>query len=460
MKGITRFFPTMLCIAMFVPALFLGYGVERSNFGPLVLTYGVWFALFLFVLWRWGDASEHRRLLLGTGVALRVAMVFGLPLLSDDVYRFLWDGRLWAAGFHPFLHTPREFLEQGLWASGIDAGLFAKLNSPDYHTVYPPLAQSIFYLSALVGTSSLWPGVLVIKLFLLTCELGTLYLLHKRFPLGRGALLYVLNPLPILEICGNAHFEGAAVFFVLLGLFALHHGRTAFAATSWALAVAAKLVPLLFVPILLRYLGWKKGLQFVGVFGSACLVLFTPLFNLEVLQNMASSLDLYFQKFAFNASLFYIFWEIGRFFGQYTMDKTLGPLMAVFAAGGILFLAWRLRKKDARLVTFMLLASVWHLLWSSTIHPWYLCLPLVLVRSPKSEGWMVDRRLSTVDLLRTSQFVLLWSGTVILSYSHYAGGGFQENYVLITLEYVLPFLLALSLCLLPRNNPLCSETTH
>ncbi|MCC6411949.1 MAG: hypothetical protein IT270_09840 [Saprospiraceae bacterium] len=429
-----RLLPILLCAAMFLPALFLGYGVERSQFGLLVASYGIWFVLYLYVLWRWGDKPEHRRLLLGAGVVLRVAMVFGLPLLSDDIYRFLWDGRLWAAGIHPFLYTPREFLELGLSAPGIDADLFARLNSPDYHTVYPPLAQSVFYLSALVGTASLWPGVLVIKLFLLACELGTLYLLHRRFPIGRGALLYALNPLPILEICGNAHFEGAAVFFVMLGLLALNYGRAAFAATSWALAVAAKLVPLLFVPLILRYLGWKKGLVFSAVFGVACLALFVPMFNLQVLQNMASSLDLYFQKFAFNASLFYVFWEIGLYFGQYTMDKTLGPIMAIFAAGGILVLAWKLQK--GKVMYFMLAASLWHLLWSSTVHPWYLCLPLVLVRSPKSEV----RSKSTVDSRQSavgpSTFVLFWSGTVVLSYSHYAGGGFQENYGLIAAEYL------------------------
>lgn len=435
----TNIFPKTLCAAMLVPALYLGYGVERSDFGLLLLAYGVWFALFLYVTWRWGDKPEHRRFLLGAGIVLRVAMVFGLPLLSDDIYRFLWDGRLWAAGIHPFLYTPREFLELGLTAPGIDAGLFARLNSPDYHTVYPPLAQSVFYLSALAGNSSLWPGILVIKLFLLACELGTIYLLHRRFPTGCGALIYVLNPLPILEICGNAHFEGAVVFFVLLGLFALDRGRAVFAASSWALAVAAKLVPLLFVPLVVRYLGWKKGLVFMAVFGVACLALFIPLFNVQVLQNMASSLDLYFQKFAFNASLFYVFWEIGLFFGQCTMDKTLGPMMAIFAAGGILVLAWRLQKNDIRLNTIMLFAAVWHLLWSSTVHPWYLSLPLVLVRSKST----VDSRQSTVFGLRTSHFALFWSGTVILSYSHYAGGGFQEHYGLIALEYLIPLALVI-----------------
>lgn len=438
---------------MFPPALLLGYGVERSDFGALVASYSLWFGLFLFVLWRWGDKPEQRRLLLGTGIVLRVAMVFGLPLLSDDIYRFLWDGRLWAAGFHPFLHTPREFLELGLTAPGIDAGLLARLNSPDYHTVYPPLAQSVFYLSALAGTAALWPGVLVIKLFLLACELGTVYLLHRRFPTGRGAFLYVLNPLPILEICGNAHFEGAAVFFVLLGLFALDRDRAAFAATSWALAVAAKLVPLLFVPLVVRYLGWKKGLLFTAVFGAACLALFLPLFNLQVLQNMASSLDLYFQKFAFNASLFYVFWEIGLFFGQYTMDKTLGPIMAVFAASGILYFAWKLQ--PGKIMYSMLAASLWHLLWSSTVHPWYLCLPLVLVCRPKSKvsrQSTVDSRQSTCFGFRTSDFILLWSGTIIVSYSHYAHGQFREDYSLIGLEYLLPLVACLALWMVKTRN--------
>ena len=80
------------------------------------------------------------RWLLGISLLLRIIPMFAIPALSDDFYRFIWDGRLLAAGINPFAGLPGEFLnEPALVAKGISNELYGLLNSPTHYTIYPPV---------------------------------------------------------------------------------------------------------------------------------------------------------------------------------------------------------------------------------------------------------------------------------------------------------------------------------
>jgi alpha-1,6-mannosyltransferase len=237
---------------------------------------------------------------------------------------------------------------------------------------------------------------------------------------------YALNPLIILEIMGNCHFEGAMLFFLLAGIVALLRGYLPGAALFWALATASKLVPLLFLPIILVYLGWRAGFRFGLLFSVCCLALFLPLLDLDILKNMAGSLNLYFRQFAFNAGGYYVLKAIGKALAPPTLDvgRALGPMLgAVVFAGvwGIAFLrpekpgvpgGWSLTEK-------LVLAATLYLALATTVHPWYIVLPFGL------------------SLLTRWRFPLVWTAVAALSYSHYTGGGFQENYAWIAVEYAV-----------------------
>lgn len=426
----TRYIVGLACAGL---TIFLGYGVTRADFGAFITVYGLFFALYLRLASHLKDQPETTlRWYIGLGIALRICLLFSLPQLSDDYYRFLWDGRLTMAGIHPFAHPPDYFMAQQTLPPGIDAELFSRLNSPQYFSVYPPVCQAVFALAALPDGQSWWSNVLIMKLFLLVCELGTLWLLSRRnirdgaaqqyFP----ALLYALNPLVLLEIMGNCHFEGAMIFFLLAGWQALRRDKIMPAAIWWALATASKLLPLMLLPIVWAWLGARKGLIFIAVFGAASLLLFAPL--LAVLPNILESLDLYFRQFQFNASVYYILRGAGFWWKGYDIGETLGPFLGLMTLTGILLLAWRTRDRVAlpggwiglRPVGFeaaIVVALSLHLFFSATVHPWYITVPFA------------------AGLLGGAHFPLVWTGLAALSYSHYAAGGFEENYWLIALEY-------------------------
>lgn len=408
---------------------FLGYYARRSDFWVFLSAYAAFFGLYGWVVSHIARAEEAdcqrlSRYYTVLGIALRVALLFNLPNLSDDIYRFLWDGHMTLAGIHPFAHPPIWFVENQVPLPGIAIDLYPQLNSPRYFSVYPPVCQGVFALAAWLAPNSIWGGMLVIKLFLLACEIGTVALLYSNFKLqtSNSALLYALNPLVVLEVVGNCHFEGAMIFFLLVGLWMLREGRVTWPAILWALAVASKLVPLMFLPLVWRWLGWGRGLVFVAVFGAASVVLFAPLLSPEVLANMSRSLDLYFQKFQFNASLYYLLRAVGIWQTGFDRGDFIGPTLGGAAAVGILLLAcFRLNPQDrfGRLTEVMLHVAFLHLTCAATVHPWYITLPFVLSLSADRRYW----------------FVWAWSAAVVLSYSHYADGAFQENYSLIAVEY-------------------------
>ncbi len=424
-------------LAMCGLTFFLGYCVQRSDFWVFFGAYAAFFGLYGWVILQITRADEGLGLRLSRyytalGIALRVLLLFHLPLLSDDIYRFIWDGRLTAAGVHPFAHPPTWFMENQVFPPGITPELYAQLNSPRYFTVYPPVCQAVFVLAAWLAPNSVWGGMLVIKLFLLACEIGIVKLLSKFTPhcsllTAHPSLLYALNPLLILEVVGNCHFEGAMIFFLIAGLLLLRQGRVVGAAGLWALAVASKLVPLMFLPLVWRWLGWRKGGLFVGVFGVTSMLLFVPLLNIDVLTNMGRSLDLYFQKFQFNASLYYLLRAAGLWQTGFDKGSVIGPWLGIMVAVGVLGLAFfrlKPRAKFEALMESMLFATFLQITCAAAVHAWYVTVPLALGL-----------------LTRWWRFVLVWSGVVMLSYSHYAEGLFQENYGLIAVEYVLVWLV-------------------
>lgn len=418
-------FPALL-IALLMAActIGLGYFVEQSSFDLILAFYAPFFLLYGWVAAR---AKEGRlRFWIGVAVLLRIVLLFAMPALSDDIYRFVWDGRLLAHGYNPFDHLPSYYLEAGIAVPGITEDLYRQLNSPEYFTIYPPVAQATFALAAWLSPLSLAGSALVMKLFLLICELGSLYLLWRlldHFELPRThLLLYALNPLIIVEITGNLHYEGAMIFFLLLALWWLVRERWTLSAVALALSIASKLLPLMFLPFLIRRLGWRRSLRFFAVLGLALLLLFLPLANGVFFSNFGESLDLYFRKFEFNGSIYYFARWIGYQRVGYNLIFKLGPQLAMITFFGILFVAWL--ERDLRWRTLparWLFAICLYLFLTTTVHPWYLGLPIVLC------------------LFTPFRFPILWSGLIFLTYVNYSYEPYWENLWVVALEYGLVF---------------------
>lgn len=410
----------------------IGFSFHRYETGKLMAAFSALFGTYMYIVFRSDDDSIG--FWFYTSILFRAVLLFNLPNLSDDFYRFIWDGRLWASGYHPFAEVPSFYVSHSADIPGIDESLFQKLNSPEYFTIYPPLAQLIFWLAVKISPTSIYGSVLVMKVVVFMAEIGSLKIMQRLlsgFGLpAKRILIYALNPLIILELVGNVHLEAVLIFFLLLSVLLLFDKKVSTAAVAFSGAVCVKLIPLIFLPSLISHLGWKKALRFYLIAATACVILFIPFWDMEVVYGFQDSIAYYFKKFEFNASIYYLVRGFGYWQYGYDVIQTVGWKLGLISFTAILLLSkvslsgspgllavsgWRV---DRSLLVRFLLVLLAYYLFTTTLHPWYIA-PLL-----------------AISIFTEFRFPILWSGMIFLTYSGYSEHGFHENLVIVFVEYV------------------------
>ena len=410
-------------VVLLAGALLLLAQVPRENFGLTVLLFSLAFVGMLGSYLLTGEEVNFKRLLL-LGIVLRGCLFFFEPNWSEDGARFLWDGELLRLGQNPYSLTPKQVQEQQGEGNELGAQLYQELNSPNYYSVYPPLNQAFFWLGALVGQGSVAQGYLAMRGMLLLGEIGVFYLfwgLLARFELPqKQILLYWFNPLVILEVVGNLHFEGVVLLFLLATLINLSRQKLGWSGAFWGLAVGMKLLPFLLAPAFFFWKGVRTSLQFWGVAAVVLVLAFLPLVYWNSWENFLQSLQLYQGKFEFNASLYYLFRALGYELAGFNTIWYLTKIGMVITLIGAVWLSWK--RSNASLFE---IPSVWlqlyliYFLLQPVVHPWYLLPGLGL--SILSRQWTF----------------LLWSFGAIFSYQAYSQNPVQEQTLFLGLEYGL-----------------------
>ncbi|HNP08015.1 MAG TPA: hypothetical protein PKN99_10325 [Cyclobacteriaceae bacterium] len=430
-----KWFAYILALIILAGHTYLGYTLERFNHAAL---FPIYFLLFAVYLWILKKSDEHSiRFWLYVSFAARLCLLFSLPLLSDDFYRFIWDGRLLTQGINPFTELPSYYLSESKSIIGIDNQLFDHLNSQQYYSVYPPLAQFIFWVSVVLSPDSILGSVVIMRLFILAAEIGSIILLWKLTATlntaRKNVLIYALNPLVIIELTGNLHFEAIVIFFVLLTIYLLAQVKIWHAGFAFALAVMAKLLPLVLLPQFFTRLGLRKSFFFYLTVGITCLLVSLPFITNEMINGLGSGLGLYFGKFEFNASIYYIVREYGYLTKGYNIIQSVGWKLALISTLTILLISiWPLRGLGKRILSSpetvlpiekMATTMVWVLLiyylLATTVHPWYIT------------------SMVAFSALTRYRFAVIWSGLIFLTYSGYHRTGFEENLYLVALEYIV-----------------------
>jgi alpha-1,6-mannosyltransferase len=226
---------------------------DTDGFTVLALVQGAFYLAAVALTWRGGFSRRALVAVLALATLMRLAVLLAPPYLSDDINRYVWDGRVEAAGINPYLYVPSD----PHLAALRDGTIFPKINRSDYApTIYPPIAEYIFFLGTRVSES-----LTAMKATLLAFELAAVLLLLRllddwRLPRER-ILIYAWHPLTLWEFAGSGHVDAAVVTFVVLALWARR--RQAAWLTGGALAAAAlvKFFPLVLFPALYRRWGWK-----------------------------------------------------------------------------------------------------------------------------------------------------------------------------------------------------------
>lgn len=422
---------------------FFAYDLRRFEHEKLLLLYSGLFGLFLLIY----KSTENLKLLFWLSILFRLLFLIAIPNLSQDFYRFIWDGRLLAQGINPYLYTP-DFLMKTDWfhvkQSNVLYTNMGKLSASHFSN-YPPINQLCFFLASIFGEHSILSSAIVFRSLIIFSDIGILFLgkrLLKALKLSlKKIYLFILNPLIIIELTGNLHFESVMIFFLAWSFYLLLIGKWKWGAVVFALSINIKLIPLLFLPLFFRwFLKFEKPSHFlkdkkhfnqtqklvqfyVIVFGITVL-LFFPFYNSEFLNNYSKTIGLWFQNFEFNASLYYLFREIGYWFRGYNEIATIGKITSLFVVIIILLISIlkSITSIKTLIVNFLLSLSIYFFL-STTIHPWYISTLLFL------------------SVFTSYKFPLAWSYTIIASYLAYSALNTQENLQFITVEYGIVFTL-------------------
>jgi hypothetical protein len=413
-----------------------------------------------------GPRGNPVALILSLAILFRATLLFTTPpTLSDDVYRYIWDGRLMNAGVNPYAHA-------------VESPLLDRFDSPQRHLVnnswmaspYLPAAQALFAAVYRIAPDRPLAFQLAAVLFdLLTGWLVSDLLSRLGLPQAR-ALIYLWNPLVIIEFAHGAHVDALMICLMMAAFWALVATRSKLpSVVTLAAATLTKGLPALLLPVVARRWGWRRTIVYAGLIIAACLPfalgagwgLTGPLDG----QGLFGALRIYAAHWNYNGGLYH--WLEVWLSGYRTPGAVppeivgWGPiraarlivavilglvLIAVWWKGPVLSLSKgrqcdddRSAERSRRSLALLRLAVVplaAYLVLATTVHPWYvtLIIPLLPFLLPQKGG-----------ASRSGRFLLPWltfSAVVPLSYLTYLDPANLREYDLVRLvEYVPLYLL-------------------
>jgi alpha-1,6-mannosyltransferase len=400
--------------------VFLGYFFERVQFVSLFLVYSILFVGTIVLL---KDKQLSTQKLFYIGLLFRVVFLFSIPFLSQDFYRFIWDGRLAVMGISPYEYKPAEIINSlATFSQATDLYQGMGALSASHYSNYPPVNQMIFVLAALLSAKSILGSTIFFRIIIILADIGIFYFGQKMlqyFNQDKNKIFwYFLNPLVIIELTGNLHFEGVMLFFLVLGFYFLMRDKWLWACGFITISISIKLLPLLLLPLFWQKLGLKRSLIFYPTIIISNFILFIPFFSYNLVENYIKTISLWFINFEFNASIYYLIREIGFYYKGYNIIGTFGKIIPFVIVTMVLFFAF-FRKNNTleKVISSGLIVLSLYFFTATTVHPWYVINLIVLGVFTRYKFWFV------------------WSFLVILSYYAYSVFLFHENKYLLLIEY-------------------------
>jgi alpha-1,6-mannosyltransferase len=360
-------FGTILLVSLTICSRKLGSVGEPSFIIPLVLA-GV---AYLFAIRELFSISQFPRRLIFIGLLL--AVLWQIPFLvkapgsDDDIHRYLWDGRVQRFGYNPYVLVPGDPAFAGLHTPETRT-----LNNPDVPSPYPAGAQLFFR-----GVTAIHESIFALKLAFVFCGLAiAVVLLDILHSTGEGAhwvLAYAWNPLLATEVAGSGHIDIVGVLLLVVSVAALGRRWRTIAALAFGLAVAAKLLPIVLLPLYWKRVRVRDAALSAVVVG----LLYIPFFNHGRIP--IGSLGTFVQRFRFNDPVFA------------TLERVVSPQLVVGVAVlvGILIAFWLRRKTSASISDAFAWPMAATLLCAPVVYPWYLLWLLPFVRSASTVPLMM-----------------------------------------------------------------------
>ena len=376
------------------------------------------FSLYLLALvsiLRKRSRSSSLGLILGFAMLFRATLFFMPQVLSSDIYRYVWDGRVQSAGINPYVLPPAADALRFLR----DERIFPFINRQWASTIYPPGAQILF-----AGIYRLFPDSIAgLKFIMVFCDLATIALIVQLLKRARmdpdRVLLYAWSPLVLFELAGSGHLEALMLPFVLLALLARTKGRSILAGGALGIATLMKLYPAVLFPALYQ----RRDIRFPLAFSLTILLGYAPYVAGAGIQVAGFLPGYLLPSEDFNVGLRY-------FLGLALASFVASPRILSMLLLAIVLLLFAIRlilneKPVDPVWKAYLMAGAYMLLLPTSFHPWYLVWLLPFLCLYPSWGW------------------LYLSGAISLSYLTYSNDHFDFPLTIRLVEFLPLYLLLL-----------------
>lgn len=349
-----------LLLALTGVGLWRQHLLDTDGFTVVALVQGALCFAAVALSWRAGLSRRALMAVLAVAAVARLAVLLAPPYLSDDINRYIWDGRVQAAGINPYRYVPAD----AHLAPLRDPAIFPHINRSDYApTIYPPVAEYLFFLGTRVSES-----LTAMKATMLALELIALLLLLRlldaaHLPRSR-ILIYAWHPLPLWEFAGSGHVDAAVVMLVVLALWARR--REAAWLTGCALAAAAlvKFFPAVLFPALYRRWDWKLP----AAAAATALIAYLPFLGAGV--GVLGFLPAYLDEEGLQSGAGFFLCNLLR--SVPGLEPVAAPLYLALVAAALLALAVRsLFAAPERYLAAALTLAVATMVLLSPHYPWY-----------------------------------------------------------------------------------------
>ncbi len=389
---------TIIC-GVAIEVCFLLFSLQKEWFLHINLYLVLYGFLFLLCLAAWKSQAIPVSAVIGFAVLFRLTLLPTIPSLSDDIFRYGWEGRLPRQGYSPFRYPPEapelSHLRNASWE---------RINHKTISTVYPTFSQFAFragtYITDFIRFASptgfkgedrwwIWTDVMGQKIVFVFFDLLTMLVVWKLMAQygvdSRNLLLYAWNPLVIIEIAGSGHHDSLGICMLTLGVLAWEKGHPLWAGAGLAASFLSKYMSALLVPAAILRADWPL-LGAWGLLAAAGLALVRPPTIL------VTGPTRYTQNWQFNASFYALLQPIIGGNGYLAKSIT-----AVLGFGAMWWVARVTVSGGPALTAFWSIAIA--LFFAPTVHPWYFL-------------W-----LTPFLCLFPNPAFLLWNGTIALSYT-------------------------------------------
>jgi len=354
-----------------------------------------------------------------TAIIIILAIIFRFCLipsepavLSKDMYRYIWDGRVQQNGINPYLYPPQADELKNLR----DNQIFPNINRKDYPTLYPAGAQVFFRIFYVLAGDSITAYKGIMMFFdILTLLVLTALLRAYGFKASR-IIVYAWNPLVIFEIAYSGHLEGLTVFLMATALYLFLIHKKMPAIIMLALSAAVKLYPAL---LLAAFLNRGDRIKGIITFSATILLLYLPFLGAG--GKISGFLPVYLKNpyESFNLGLKYFLMRLIPGLDYHLLSLVF--IIALVIVGLVVLLK---DKEDIEVIryAYILMGSLM-ILMPASLHPWYVILIIPFLAIYPNPAW------------------LIFTCTVTLSYLKYTSPhGIMPTWILL-IEYLPLFAL-------------------